>query len=95
MDPIISFTVSLGMFMILVTGAGVWQYRQRKVVKAQTAEVDQAITHSAELAQRRYKTVFGRASTNLEQVIADSTVSNNVSMNNVIPISAAVASKKS
>lgn len=66
----ISFFISIGIFLVLVSSAGVWQYRQRKDVKIQTAQLDQEIARSAEVAQRRHVQRFGRASTDIERTFA-------------------------
>lgn len=59
------FFVSITIFLVLCAGAGIWQHRTRRVREAITAQVDQTIMATAEIAQRRHVERFGRASTDL------------------------------
>jgi hypothetical protein len=52
-------------FVVLVVTLRLWQYRQRRSIKVETAIVDQRIHDAAEVAQRRHVQRFGRASTDL------------------------------
>lgn len=60
-----SFIASVIVFVVLVVALRLWQYRQRRAIKVETAIVDQRIHDAAEVAQRRHVQRFGRASTDL------------------------------
>lgn len=64
-----SFLVSVIMFVVLVGGLAFWQRRVRRTVQVDTSKIDREISNAAEIAQRRHKQRFGRASTGLEEAI--------------------------
>ena len=64
-----SFLASVIVFLTLIAGLGTWQWRTRRVTKAANVQVDQQINEVAEVAQRRHKQRFGRASTDLEPAL--------------------------
>ena len=68
-----SFLASVIVFITLISGLGAWQWRIRRVTKAANVQVDQQINEVAEVAQRRHKQRFGRASTDLEPALNGTT----------------------
>lgn len=60
-----SFLISVIAFVALALSLGVWRHVTKKTTKNQAAQVDRQIVQAAEVAQRRHKQRFGRASTDL------------------------------
>lgn len=79
-----SFIASVIVFVVLGIGLLLWRHATKKKVTIERAQVDQQINAAAEVAQRRHKQRFGRASTDL-----------NDSLNGAIPRSAHAAHHKS
>jgi uncharacterized membrane protein len=64
-----SFIVSVIVFVVLVLVLAFWQRRVRRTVEVDTSKIEHEINAAAEIAQRRHKQRFGRASTGLEEAI--------------------------
>jgi len=65
-----SFLVSVIVFVTLIGGLGLWQYRLRKTTKNEAARVDQEIHKVAEIAQRRHVRRYGKEDTGLHQTLS-------------------------
>jgi len=65
-----SFLISAGLFLALVLGLGLWQYRTRKTTKHAAQQVDQEIFRAAEIAQRRHVQRFGKENTGLHDTLS-------------------------
>jgi hypothetical protein len=60
-----SFLVSIIVFIVAGIALGIWKHATRKRFKIEVAHLDEQIAEVAEVAQRRHKKRFGRASTDL------------------------------